>query len=196
MPEGQTVQPEPPKTLPEMNLIELERLTSRAATEKGFAMAQLSDPALLDFPVSIAGAELAFMEALESHRKSPNGSIPNMKYTAMVEVLANSQYDMAASGILAKLTPEKKYLIAKLMLISSEVAEAIEAVMELGTDNPKTSQLMVVEEIADIVIRALGMKNELEAAYPNHPGTSVAVAVAEKIVYNASRPHKHGNKNY
>lgn len=184
------------KNISKMNLLEIEHLTSERAAEKGFSLDAMADSSVLDIPVGVALVDLQLMEAVEGHRKSRNGERIDFKHPAHGEAVALAYDDYKKDGLLDKLTPEKKYLITKLLLINTEVAEAVEAILEVGTDNPKTSQLLVVEEIADIVIRALGLKNEIEAAYPGHPGTSVAAAVAEKIVYNASRPHKHGNKLY
>ena len=64
----------------------------------------------------------------------------------------------------------------------------------LETDSPKTSQTLVAEELADVVIRAVGLKAELDQAVAGK--NSVAVATAEKIVYNAGRPKMHGSKLY
>jgi NTP pyrophosphatase (non-canonical NTP hydrolase) len=183
------------KEIVEMNLFELEVLTSGRAAEKGFSQAELIDDHILELPVALACMELQAMAALEKHRKSQDGSRIEFEHPAMMEAMTLARFDMAKDGALERLTPQKKYLITKLLLISSEVAEAIEAILELGTDNPKTSQTMVTEEIADVVIRAVGLKNELEAAYPG-AAVSVAKAVAEKIEYNNSRPKKHGNKHY
>lgn len=181
-------------TISSMSLGQIESLASRRAAEKGFSQAELVDDAVLEFPVGVACMEMQLMEAVEKHRKGLGGML--FEHPCYAEGFGQSTHDFRNSGRLEKLTPAKKYLITKLLLISTEVAEAIEAVMELGTDNCKTSQLMVAEEIADVVIRALGMENEIKAAYPDANNTSVAQAVAEKIVYNAGRPQKHGNKAY
>jgi NTP pyrophosphatase (non-canonical NTP hydrolase) len=73
-----------------------------------------------------------------------------------------------------------------LMLAVTELAEGMEANRKDQMDDhlPKYSGLTV--EIADCIIRLMDMSAGL--------GLAVAPALIEKLVYNRSRPHKHGKK--
>ena len=174
-----------------MTLAELEQLTSKRAEEKGFSLSQTMDPEVLTFPANMAFVFLELMESLETHRKGKGidfaSSDLQAAYTGAIDKIS-MKFDPRT------LSPEKKYLITKILLVASECAEAIEAVLDLETDSPKTSQTLVAEELADVVIRAVGLKAELDQAVAGK--NSVAVATAEKIVYNAGRPKMHGSKLY
>jgi NTP pyrophosphatase (non-canonical NTP hydrolase) len=178
----------------EMTLGELEGLTSAAAADKGFMLEKVQDPTILQPVVGMACLLIEQMAVVEAHRRG-QGLV--YEDPALREATVNAEAKYRFKGTLDKMTSEKMYLLAKLLLIASEVGEAIEAALELGTDNPKTSQTMVTEEIADVIIRSLGLQHELLAAFPEKAGKlSVAIATAEKIGYNVSRPYKHGNKLY
>ena len=72
--------------------------------------------------------------------------------------------------------------LAKLMLVTTEVAEAAEVVRNLLQE----SRSHLAEELADIIIRAL----DLSHAY----GCDIGRAVAEKMEANRQRPYMHGKK--
>jgi hypothetical protein len=175
------------------SLHQIQDLTAQRALEKGFSLGELADRKTLDFPFEAGLALCRLMAAVEAHRKSLDPyAVLN---SAEAEALANASAAFGGERDLDRISVEKKYLIAKLVLIASECAEAIEAVLETGSDNPKTSQSMVAEELADVVIRSIGLGNELRQAFPGVP-CDVAQAVVEKIDYNEKRPYKHGQKLY
>lgn len=183
-----------PADIAAMNLHEIEALTDGAAADKGFGFAAIADPATLEFPVRQSLLLVAMMAALERHRK---GQDPAISGNIADEMQGLYEDFRQKTGVqMNQISSEKKYLIAKLMLIASEVGEAIEAVLGMTEDVPKTSQPMWVEEVADVVIRAIGIISDGKAAYPIEPDISVASATCEKIVFNRSRPPKHGNKLY
>lgn len=69
----------------------------------------------------------------------------------------------------------------KLALIMSEGAEALEA-------HRKGQMGEVGKELADIVIRTMDLAESLEI--------DLAQEIMDKVVFNETRPHKHGNKLY
>lgn len=68
-----------------------------------------------------------------------------------------------------------------LALIHSEVSEALEADRKGDSEN-------FVEELADILIRTFDLCGLR--------GIDLETAVLNKMAYNKTRPHKHGNKRY
>lgn len=84
-------------------------------------------------------------------------------------------------------------LVARLALITTEVAEAIEEVRDGWTaretyylPEKPTKPEGVPSELADVVIRALDIAFEY--------GINLEAAITEKVAYNATRGHKHGGK--
>lgn len=85
--------------------------------------------------------------------------------------------------------PRKDWVLMKLVLIMTEVGEAIEAVLNDDTELRFTESGKpegMASEVADIVIRCLSMMDEL--------GLDTENAVRQKMVYNDTRAHKHGGK--
>lgn len=86
----------------------------------------------------------------------------------------------------------------KLMLIVTEVAEAMEAVREGDLDgyvvsgtlnvtiDPKGKPLGLVSELADVVIRVADLCGAL--------GVNLADVIERKAAYNATRAYRHGGK--
>lgn len=80
----------------------------------------------------------------------------------------------------------------KLMLIVSELSEALEehredkALVYFKEDSLKPEGLAI--ELADAVIRIGDLAGIL--------GFDLEAAVIQKMEYNKTRPHKHGNKRY
>lgn len=79
--------------------------------------------------------------------------------------------------------------LAALMLITTEIAEAAECV-RVGQIQPMRGPGGKPEglpsELADAVIRVLDMAGAM--------GINIEAAVAEKVAFNATRPHRHGGK--
>lgn len=73
--------------------------------------------------------------------------------------------------------PDK--MLAVLMLITTEVAEAAEAVRNNDIENFK-------EELADIAMRLISL--------PCGMGIDLGEAITKKMEYNRTRPYKHGGK--
>lgn len=77
----------------------------------------------------------------------------------------------------------------KLMLMVSEIAEALEAQRDGSPLSEKIPPFSgMEEELADLVIRAM------DFAY--HHNMRLAEAILAKIDYNDTRPYKHGRKNF
>lgn len=70
-------------------------------------------------------------------------------------------------------------ILSTLMLITTEVSEAAEAVRYDDIENFK-------EELADIAIRLIGLCNGMDIDLGNE--------ILKKMETNANRSHKHGNK--
>lgn len=71
-------------------------------------------------------------------------------------------------------------MLGKLMLVTTEVAEAAEAVRNEDIENFR-------EELADIIIRTVDLAHSC--------GISIGRAVDEKMKRNATRAHRHGRKS-
>lgn len=81
------------------------------------------------------------------------------------------------------------YVPTKLALVTTEIAEAIEAHRcgdEPDPHLPQHSNLQV--EMADAVIRLFHLAGDLNF--------SLAQVLVDKLEFNRSRPHKHGGKKY
>jgi hypothetical protein len=83
-------------------------------------------------------------------------------------------------------------LAAKLCLIHSEVSEALESArisdIDLRFENQKPEGL--ISELADICIRVFDLAEALNRQkLAKH---SIETAIREKMIYNESRPMKHG----
>lgn len=74
-----------------------------------------------------------------------------------------------------------------LMLMVTEIAEAMEAYRE---GNPESEKIpgfsKIEEELVDVFIRILD--------FAERSGFDIEGALAAKIVYNEARPYRHGNK--
>ncbi len=71
-------------------------------------------------------------------------------------------------------------ILAKLMLIVSELGEACEAVR-------KQDMMNFIEELADTFIRLFHLTAGLNI--------DIAASIANKMAYNESRPYQHGKKS-
>lgn len=71
-----------------------------------------------------------------------------------------------------------------LMLVTSELAEALEADRKDLNDDKLTHRKGLEVELADAVIRIFDMAAGLDM--------DLGGALVEKLAYNRSRPHKHG----
>ena len=74
---------------------------------------------------------------------------------------------------------EQHEIPAVLMLITTEVAEAMEAFRNNDTEN-------FAEELADVVIRTIGLSHGM--------GIDLASEIVKKMEKNKNRPIKHGGK--
>jgi NTP pyrophosphatase (non-canonical NTP hydrolase) len=82
--------------------------------------------------------------------------------------------------------PAKIAVALKLVLIHSEVSEALEAVRKLGVWEE------VVEELADIDIRVADLAGWLESKF----GVSLEEEIERKTEKNRNRPKMHGGKAF
>lgn len=96
-------------------------------------------------------------------------------------VRENELYDLMTSNLLFGVYEnEVDEKLSKLMLIVTEVVEAVQAVGNMnGVDN-------LDEEIADIIIRCL----DFCGGY----GIDIEKAINDKMNRNATRPHMHGKR--
>ena len=85
---------------------------------------------------------------------------------------------------LIPLSPQQITALAKLVLIVSEVAEAVDAIIE-NTGN-------LEEELADIHIRTFDLGKAVSDGLIGIPAKTSGQAILEKSLHNESRPRKHG----
>ncbi len=76
----------------------------------------------------------------------------------------------------------------KLALIHSEVTEILEAIRKSQGEDA------IAAEFADVIIRLLDLYNVLRNSLIYGELRPLADAIAEKVQYNESREHLHGNK--
>ncbi len=81
---------------------------------------------------------------------------------------------------------EQLLLIKELALIGTEIGEAVEAVRSGSPNSAKVPHLLVVEELADVVIRI--MDTSAKRGWP------LGEAIVDKIAFNADRERLHGKK--
>lgn len=83
---------------------------------------------------------------------------------------------------------------AKLCLIHSEVSEALEAIRvqqhHYYLSGPDEKPEGLLSELADVVIRAFDLAEALRRQ--GFCKTTIEQAISDKMVYNESRPMKHG----
>ena len=113
-----------------------------------------------------------------------------MKYLRDMDDLAHTLHANAlAKGFYEPLTRMNEqdniiFQLKQLAMIHSEVSEVLEAMRkEKGHD-------VVVEELADIIIRVLDFWAYLSQTH--YTNKSLAAAVNEKAAVNRDRPQKHG----
>lgn len=118
----------------------------------------------------------------------------NIGIESLIEV---AHFDALAAGWweeAATVPPALKpaYLISKLALIDTEIAEAIEEV-RVGFDataihyeGPNLKPVGIASELADAVIRI--------ADLCGHYKIPLGQAISEKLAFNRTRGHRHGGK--
>lgn len=74
----------------------------------------------------------------------------------------------------------------KICLMHAELSEALEAIRENAHDDKIPQFLGEEAELADAIIRIMD--------YDRHFSLRIADAIVEKMIFNASRPYKHGKK--
>ena len=80
---------------------------------------------------------------------------------------------------------ELAYQLSKMMLICSEVSEAVEGLRDHNKADDKLPQYKMVEvEMADVLIRVFDLCKKFD--------WNVIDAMLDKMEYNKSRPYKHG----
>ena len=76
--------------------------------------------------------------------------------------------------------------LSRIALMHSELSEAVEGIRKDLMDDHLPERKMYVAELADTVIRIL----DFAGAYD----LPLADVILEKMTYNATRPHMHGDK--
>ena len=110
------------------------------------------------------------------------------RFTVHYDVVAENAARIATEhGWVVLDTPEDKAV--KIALMHSELSEALEAVR---TGNPQSEKIPeftnLEEELADVVLRIMNFGHQLNLR--------VGEAIIAKDEYNASRPFKHGGKQF
>lgn len=116
----------------------------------------------------------------------------------VVDVVSDAHTTAVASGWWEgvpdadRLFPSPERLLSKLMLITTEVAEAAECV-RLGNplywvDEANDKPEGLLSELADIVIRIGDLVGSMEV------GPEFEEAIRAKLAYNKTRSHRHGGK--
>lgn len=126
----------------------------------------------------LAGPLLAWRDAAEVVRKgTENDYVSKLSGLALqVTRLRDSDTSLNENAFIVDMT-DREALIGKLVLVATEVAEAIEAA-ERG------NRLDVAEEISDTYIRLNDIVGELGLHIQSH--------IEAKMVKNENRPPKHG----
>lgn len=96
----------------------------------------------------------------------------------ILSIIAESRFNNDYKAELAKMA-ENALISKSLMLITSELAEAQEALRKNDTEN-------FAEELADVLIRLADLAGGL--------GIDLDTEIRKKMDKNRSRPYKHGKK--
>lgn len=149
-----------------------------------------SGESVQDFFRKVAGLCVASMEAHGSpHRKGhevprPRNPIPQPPLNTMAREM---HQENVAKGFYDDVRPEDpRHLISLLGLITTEVAETIEAIRKPQSSQKIPRFTLEEEEAADILIRLLD--------YVAFRGLNLDGAVEAKRAYNAGREYRHGGK--
>ena len=76
---------------------------------------------------------------------------------------------------------KRDFVLAQLSKIACEVGEAVQEIQRKGVDAES-----VADELADVIIRVCDLAGYLDI--------NLGRAVHKKMLYNASRPYKHGKQ--
>lgn len=76
----------------------------------------------------------------------------------------------------------------KIALMHSELSEGLEGIRKGLMDDHLPDRTMIECELADVIIRIMD--------YAAHTKLDVAGAIIAKMIYNSSRPHRHGGKKF
>lgn len=78
----------------------------------------------------------------------------------------------------------------KLMLVVGELSEAQEAMRKNAQDDHLPQHMGLAVEVVDAMIRLQDFAGYLQSEY----GVDIGQIYADKVAFNASRPHKHGKE--
>ena len=110
------------------------------------------------------------------------------RFTVHYDVVAENATRIAKEhGWIVKDTPEDKAV--KIVLMHSELSEALEAVRQGNPQSEKIPEFTLLEEeLADVVLRIMNFGGQL--------GLRISEAIIAKDEYNNNRPYKHGGKAF
>lgn len=105
----------------------------------------------------------------------------------VVDVAARLAHDRATTEWAHKshATIERLFTLAQVALIVSELGEFVEAVRKPGPDDKCPEHSGQKAELADAMIRTLHLDNRIDGAPIDH-------VIADKMLVNEGRQHKHG----
>ena len=102
----------------------------------------------------------------------------------MLDDLAQEIHDIAIEKGFWPEEPDDIFIAKQLMMIVSEVTEAMEAIRK------DKGEQEITDEFADIIIRTLDLYAGVVGA--GYSKLSLDNSLREKMEFNKSRPHKHG----
>jgi NTP pyrophosphatase (non-canonical NTP hydrolase) len=142
----------------------------------------------IDFLNSLCERELNFLDAFEAVQRQVHDTQKNHGFSAVDDDLAEMTERYGVPPALVDALKSAR-VGQKLMLITSELAEGLEADRKNKTADDHIPEFTGMEaELADAVIRIMNLATGTKSR--------LAEAIIAKAKYNETRPFKHGDKKY